>query len=71
MTGPSWKGLWQAKQPLEGGSVVTVDEEYIRESIVNPAAKIAQGYPNQMPPYQGLLNKKEIAAITEYIKSIK
>lgn len=71
MTGPSWKGLWQGKQPLEGGSVATVDEEYIRESIVNPAAKIAQGYANQMPSYQGLLNKKEIAAITEYIKSLK
>lgn len=71
LTGPSYKGIWGSKQPLSDGTSVDVDEEYIRESIVNPGAKIAQGYANQMPSYQGLLNKKEIAAITEYIKSLK
>lgn len=71
LTGPSFKGLWGAPQPLADGSTVTIDENYVRESILNPQAKIAQGYSPVMPVYQGLVNEKEIKAIIEYLKTLK
>lgn len=72
LTGPSFKGIWGGPQPITGGPTVTVDEEYVRESIVNPQAKIAEGYPaGLMPSYQGLVSQKEILAVIEYMKTLK
>ncbi len=71
MAGPSFKGIWGGPQPLVGGTTVTVDENYVRESILNPQAKVAEGYAPVMPPYQGLVNEKEIKAIIEYLKTLK
>lgn len=50
---------------------VTFDDNYIRESIVNPNYRIVPGYPPVMPSYQGQLNDKDLNAIIEYIKSLK
>lgn len=69
--GPSWKGIWGKKEDLEGGSSVTVDENYVRESIVDPTAKIVKGFPPTMPPFKGLLTDEEINALIAYIKSLK
>ena len=45
---------------------------YIRDSILNPNAKIVEGYTKGvMPPYQGQLNDKEIVALIEYMKTLK
>jgi cytochrome c oxidase subunit 2 len=71
LVGPSYKGLFGRDEKLAGGSTVKVDENYIRESIENPTAKVVEGYPPSMPPYKGLLTEEEIMAITEYIKSLK
>ena len=54
----------------KGGPVV-VDENYIRESILNPMAKIRAGYKGVMPSYQGQLKDAEIAAPIYFIKSLK
>src|SRR5690606_3075837 len=43
-TGPTWKGLWGNQETLADGSSVTVDDDYIRESIFEPNAKIVSGY---------------------------
>ena len=69
--GPSFKGLWGHTQPLAGGGQVTVEENYVRESIVNPQAKIVAGYEPVMPTYQGRLKDKEITAIIEYLKTLE
>ena len=50
---------------------VTVDENYIRESIVDPNAKIVAGFAPSMPTYQGKLKDKELDGIIAYIKSLK
>jgi cytochrome c oxidase subunit 2 len=71
MTGPTWKGLFGTKRELEAGGTVTADENYIRESILQPMAKIVKGYPGAMPPYQGQLSDDEITSIIEYIKTLK
>ena len=48
-----------------------MDENYIRESILEPQAKVRAGYKPVMPTYKGQLKDEEIAAIIAYIKSLK
>jgi cytochrome c oxidase subunit 2 len=69
--GPSFKGIWGHTQALKGGGSAMVDENYVRESIVNPQAKIVAGFEPVMPTYQGRLKDKEITAIIEYLKTLK
>lgn len=71
LTGPSWQGKFGSQEQLTDGSSVTVDETYIRESIVEPNAKVVEGYGQVMPSYQGQLNDEQINAIIEYIKTLK
>lgn len=71
LTGPTWQGKFGSQEQLSDGSSVTVDENYIRESILEPGANIVQGYQNVMPAYQGQLNDEQINAIVEYIKTLK
>jgi cytochrome c oxidase subunit 2 len=72
VVGPTFKGLFGSEHAIEGGSQVKVDEDYLRESILNPAAKIAAGYPaGVMPTYAGQLSDDELKALVEYIKTVK
>ena len=70
--GPSFKGFFaRESRPLADGSNATVDENYVRESVQNPNAKISQGFqPNLMPSFQGQLNDKEIAGIIAFLKTL-
>lgn len=68
--GPSWKGIWGEQITLGDGSKVTVDENYIRESIVNPTAKTRPGFPPSMPVFD-TLSEADIGGLIEYIKSLK
>ncbi len=67
--GPSWKGLYGSTVELAEGTVISVDAEYLQESIKAPRAKLVKGYlPNSMPAYD--LSEAEISAIIEFIKSL-
>ncbi len=68
MTGPTWENLYGSEQTFEDGSTATADEEYLRESIVEPSAKVVEGYPPSMVPYD-YLSDSEINSLVEYIKS--
>jgi cytochrome c oxidase subunit 2 len=70
MQGPTFKGIWGREQRMTDGTVLTVDENYIRESILEPNAKIVQGYQPVMPNYTGVLNDRQIDAIIEYLKTV-
>ncbi len=69
-TGPTWQGLFGSEVPLEDGSTVTADEEYIRESILNPTAKVHQGFPPIMPSFEGVLTDEEINQIIAFIETL-
>jgi cytochrome c oxidase subunit II len=69
--GPTWKGLWGKQEMLTTGQSVTVDENYVKESVLDPQAKLAQGFPPSMPTYKGKLRDSEIEGLIEYIKSLK
>ncbi len=72
LVGPSWKGIYGTEVELEGGGKATVDDAYLHESIVNPAAKVVKGFPNVMPgAYGQSLKPEEITALIDYIKSLK
>jgi len=68
---PSLNGLYGAQVLLADGSTVTADEAYIRESILQPNAKIVARYPPSMPAFQGQLTEEQILALTAYIKSLQ
>lgn len=68
--GPSLVGAFGNEQALEGGAVATVDENYVRESIIKPQAKIVAGYQPVMPSYQGQVSEEQIINLIEYIKSL-
>lgn len=66
---PSLVGLFGSKVALEGGRTVVADEGYIRESIIDPRAKIVAGYQPVMPTYRGLISEDGILQIIAYLKS--
>ena len=68
---PSLNGVYGAKVLLADGSTVTADEAYIRESILQPKAKIVAGYQPVMPTFQGLVTEEQILNLTAYIKSLQ
>lgn len=69
--GPSLDGLFGREVPLRNGSKVTVDDAYLRESIVRPTAKIVQGYEAIMPSFDAQVNEQQILQLITYIKSLK
>jgi len=66
--GPSWLHMWGRTEKYGKGRTVTVDEAYIRESILDSPAKIVEGFPNVMTRYY--LEEPEITALIEYIKAL-
>ncbi len=72
VVGPTWKGLYGMQREFAEGPSVVADDNYIKESILNPNAKIVKGYaPNQMPAYQGQLDDDQVTAVIEFIKTLK
>ncbi len=70
-TGPTMLGRFGARTTLVEGKTVVVDDNYVRESIMDPAAKIAQGFQPVMPTYAGRLKDKQVDALIDYIKSLR
>jgi len=69
--GPTFKGIWGKTERGTDGKEYLVDENYIRDSILNPNAVVVQGYEPIMPTFQGLLREREILGVIEYIKSLQ
>jgi len=69
--GPSLKGIFGKQIKLSDGTQVNADENYIRNSIVNPAGQIVEGFSPIMPTYKGLLTEEELNYLVAYIKSLK
>ena len=69
--GPILQGLFGKTQTLEGGGTIVVDEAYVRESILNPGAKITAGFQPIMPAFQGLVTEEQLLELIEYVKSLQ
>ena len=70
-TGPALNGLFGRDEALADGTTVKADENYIRESIVNPTAKVVAGYGPVMPPFAGTFSDDELNSLVQYIKEQK
>ncbi|MGI8671410.1 MAG: cytochrome c oxidase subunit II [Luteitalea sp.] len=68
--GPSLVGVFGKPQSMANGARVLADEAYLRESILNPQAKMVQGYPPLMPTYQGQISEEGLVSLIAYIKSL-
>ena len=68
--GPSLKDIVGTTVELQNGSSVTVDEAYLRESILNSQAKVVKGFQPLMPTFQGLISEENLVALIEHVKSL-
>jgi cytochrome c oxidase subunit 2 len=68
--GPVLNGLYGKTVATQSGEMVIADEGYIRESILNPSAKITAGYQPIMPTFQGLVSEEGLLELIEYVKSL-
>jgi cytochrome c oxidase subunit II len=68
--GPNLVGVFGKPVLLEDGRTVMADENYIRESILSPSAKIVNGFKPIMPVFQGLVSDEQLNALVEYVKSL-
>jgi cytochrome c oxidase subunit II len=67
---PLLQGLYRKPVPLADGTVVTADDQYLRDSILQPAKQITAGYDNIMPSFSGHLTEEEIMQLIAYVKAI-
>jgi cytochrome c oxidase subunit 2 len=69
--GPGLAGLYGSKVKLADGSTVTADDDYLRESILSPNAKIVSGFQALMPTYAAQLTEEQVMDLVSYIKSLR
>ncbi len=70
--GPTLLGAFGAQRRLSDGRTVTVDENYIRDAILDPASTMVEGYPaGVMPTFRGRLSDQEVTYLIEFIKTLE
>ena len=69
--GPTWASSFGRMRKTADGHEVLIDEAYLTQSMMDPNAVIAAGFKPVMPSYQGLLSPSDVAAILEYIRSLR
>ena len=68
--GPLLNGVFGRAVSLANGNTVIADAAYVRESVLNPTAKVVAGLAPLMPTIQGQVSEEQLLALTEYIKSL-
>ena len=68
--GPNLVGVYNKPVLLEDGRTVNADENYIRESILEPGAKVVKGFKPVMPKFQGQISDEQLNALVAYVKSL-
>jgi len=69
--GPTLAGLFGRQTLLSTGQTVRADEAYIRESIINPQAKLVAGFGPIMPTFQGQVSEDQLVQLLAFIKSLQ
>jgi cytochrome c oxidase subunit 2 len=69
--GPTVRGMFGSEVELQGGTKVKADENYIRESIMDPMKKIVKGYAPHMPTFRGMLSDEDVNHLIAYFKTLK
>jgi len=68
--GPVLNNLFGSTVQLASGGTAVADQAYLRESIVNPQAKVVAGYQPLMPTFQGLVTEEQLIQLVAYVQSL-
>ncbi len=68
--GAKLEGIWGTNVKLVNGQSVKVDEEYVRNSILNPSGQVVEGFQPIMPTFKGQVSEEQLVALVAYIKSL-
>jgi len=68
--GPALEGVYEHPVQLADGTSVVADDNYLRESILNPQAKLVQGWQPVMPTFQGQISEEPLSQLLAYVKSL-
>ena len=68
--GAKLEGIYGEDVKLVGGKTVTVDDDYIRRSILNPGGEVVEGYQPIMPTFKGQVTEEQLISLVAYIKSL-
>jgi cytochrome c oxidase subunit 2 len=69
--GPILNGLFGRTVAMANGEMVVANEAYVRESILNPTARVTAGYQPIMPTFQGLVSEDQLLSLVEYVRSLQ
>jgi cytochrome c oxidase subunit 2 len=69
--GPQLEGLFGRRIRLSTGAFVTADENYLRESILDPAVKLVEGFEPIMPSYRGQISEEDLLKLIAFLKSMR
>lgn len=67
LVGPTFQGLYESERTMEDGETVTADENYLRESIIEPGARVVEGFQDVMPSFERL-SEREVTALIAFIQ---
>jgi len=68
--GAKLEGIFNHDVKLVGGATVKADENYIRNSILNPSAQVVEGFQPIMPTFKGQVTEEQLNSLVAYIKSL-
>lgn len=68
--GAKLEGIFGKDVKLVGGQTVVANEEYLRNSILNPGSQIVEGYQPIMPTFKGQVTEEQLVSLVAYIKSL-
>lgn len=68
--GPTFQDLYGSERRFRDGDPLTADEDYIRESVLDPMAKVSLGFEPVMPTFQGRIKDREITALIAFLKTL-
>lgn len=68
--GAKLEGIYGHDVKLVGGQTVVANDEYIRNSILNPGAQVVEGFQPIMPTFKGQVTEEQLVSLVAYIKSL-
>jgi len=66
---PDLRGVYGNPVPLSDGRIVTADDEYLRDSILEPRRDVVAGFQPIMPSFAGKVSEGDIVALLAWLRT--
>ncbi|MBU0741976.1 c-type cytochrome [bacterium] len=70
LVGPSFRGLIGSERVFRDGGSALADPDYVRESLLEPQARVVAGFEPVMPSFQGRVGDREVEALVAFMESL-